>query len=170
MSGAVHEQLPADRSGRVAGKRLNLPRSTRVRTAIIALGICVAAIAGCASPAQPESATPPAVSNPGVVTPSSPPALSPTAYQETLQSANSAMAPAFDRLATSGSSEDARAALDQASSTQDRQRCRLRRRCQTRAKRQADCVRIRRQGSEHYRRADRRRQLRAVLHLRNGLG
>jgi hypothetical protein len=112
----VVQQLPAGRSGRIAGKRQDLPRSTPVRTAIIALGICAAAIAGCAAPGQSETATPPAVSGPGVVTPMPPPALTPTAYQETLQSTNSAVAPAFDRLAAAGSSEDARAALDQASS------------------------------------------------------
>jgi hypothetical protein len=84
-----------------------------VRTAIITVGIC-AVIAGCASSAYPESATP-AVSSPEVTIPVPPPALSPTAYQETLRNANSAMAPAFDRLNTAGSSEDARAALEQAS-------------------------------------------------------
>lgn len=116
MSGDVYEQLPADRSGWAAGNRLDLPRSTRVRTAIITVGICIAAIAGCAAPAVPEAATPPAVPRPEVVTALPPAALSATAYQETLQSADSAMAPAFDRLAAAGSPEDARSGLDKASS------------------------------------------------------
>lgn len=115
MNGDVHEQLPADRSGRIAGNRLDGPRSTGVRTAIIAWGICAVAIAGCASPAHPEPATPPAVPSPEIVTTLPPAALSPTAYQETLGSANSALAPAFDRLNTAGSPEDARTALEQAS-------------------------------------------------------
>ncbi len=110
MSGDVPEQLPADRSGRIAGNRLDGPRLAGVRTAIIALGICAVAIAGCASPAQQEPATPPAV-----VTTVPPAALTPTAYQEALRGATSAMAPAFDRLNAAGSPEDARAALDQAS-------------------------------------------------------
>ncbi len=116
MSSNVHERLLADRLGRIAGKGQDLPRSTRVRTVTIALGICAAAISGCAAPAQPDSAAPPAVPSPEVATPLPPPALSPTAYQEALQSASSAMAPAFERLAAAGSSEDARTALDQASS------------------------------------------------------
>ncbi len=118
MGGDVHTQARAHLSGQTAGNRLNMPRARDVRTAIIALGICCAvAIAGCTSPGPPEPATPPAAApSPELTTTLPPQALTPTAYQEILRNVNRALAPPFDHLATAGSPEDARAALDQASS------------------------------------------------------
>jgi hypothetical protein len=75
-------------------------RVMRVRTAIIAFGMCAVTVAGCASSAHPELATPPAVPSPGLTTVIPPSARSPTAYQAALRSADTTMAPAFDRLTT----------------------------------------------------------------------
>lgn len=115
MSGDVNEQLPADRSDRINGNRSDAARATGVRRAIIILGICAVAMAGCSSPERQEQATQPAVPRPGVVTATAPPILSPPAYQAELQGASSAVAPTFDRLANAGSPEDARTELEQAS-------------------------------------------------------
>ncbi|MDQ3762553.1 MAG: hypothetical protein M3460_13035 [Actinomycetota bacterium] len=73
-----------------------------MKRAIIALGVSAVAIAGCSSVERPVQATTPAP-------------LSPSIYQEKLQSADSAAAAAFDRFATAGSPEDAHAELKQAS-------------------------------------------------------
>jgi hypothetical protein len=83
--------------------------------AIIIVGVCAAAAAGCSSTSAPEPSAPSATApSPELTTPSPP--LTPAAYQEALRSADSALSPAFGRLAAAGSVEDAQAALDQASS------------------------------------------------------
>jgi hypothetical protein len=103
MGGKPYEQKPANPSG--------------LRTAIIAVGVCVVTMAGCGSAANPEPSTSPAAApSPELTTPSPPPALTPTAYQEKLRDASSALAPAFAHLGAAASLEDARAALDQTSS------------------------------------------------------
>jgi hypothetical protein len=114
MGGDVYEQEPANLSGQSAGNRIGARRSSRMRTAITALGVCAVVTGGCASPAAPDPATPPAGS--AELTTTLPPALTPTAYQQKLRDANNVLAPAFEHLATAGSLDDARAALDQASS------------------------------------------------------
>jgi hypothetical protein len=115
MSRDVNEQSPADRPGRITGKRPDTLRVTGVRRAIIARGICAVAIPGCSSLARPLPATSSAVpGRPGAIT-VPPVALAPSAYQEKLRSASSAVAPVFDRLANTGSPEDARTELEQAS-------------------------------------------------------
>lgn len=101
MSGAVDEQRPADRSDLPTGNRVNVPGAKGVRRALTALGICGAAIAGCTSPE--------------VATTAAPNTLAPSAYQSKLRSADIAVAAAFDRFATAGSPQDARAELEQAS-------------------------------------------------------
>ncbi|MCA1696925.1 MAG: hypothetical protein LC749_20605, partial [Actinobacteria bacterium] len=101
MSGAVDEQRPVDRSDRPIGNRVNVPCATGVRRVFTALGICGVAIAGCTSPE--------------VATTAAPITLSPSAYQNKLRSANVAVAAAFDRFATAGSPQDARAELAEAS-------------------------------------------------------
>jgi hypothetical protein len=98
---AVDEQRPADRSGRPTGNRVDAAGATGVRRALTALGICGVAIAGCTSPE--------------VATTTAPITLSPSAYQNKLRSANIAVAAAFDRFATAGLPQDARAELEQAS-------------------------------------------------------
>ncbi len=114
MSGDVEKQPMADQSGRANGNRTDAPRATGVRRATIAVGICAVAIAGCSSLALPELPTP-AVPRPGIGTTAPPAALSPSAYQEELRSASSAMAPVFDLLANSRSPEEARTVLKQGS-------------------------------------------------------
>jgi hypothetical protein len=114
MGGNIYEHKPDNRSGQSAGNRLDVRRSNGVRTAIVTLGICAFATGGCASPTTTEPATPPAGN--AEVTTTLPPALTPTVYQEKLREANDALAPAFEHLANAGSLDDARAALDQASS------------------------------------------------------
>lgn len=114
MSRDVNEQSPAD-PRRTTGNQPGAPRATGVRRAIIALGICAVAISGCTSLARPEPATSAAVSNREGAATALPAALSPSAYQEKLRSAGSAVAPVFDRLANAGSPEDARTELEQAS-------------------------------------------------------
>jgi hypothetical protein len=101
MHGAVDEQRPADRSDRPTENRADVPGATGVRRSLTALGICGVAIAGCTSPE--------------VATTAAPITLSPSAYQNKLRSANVAVAAAFDRFATAGSPQDARAELAQAS-------------------------------------------------------
>jgi hypothetical protein len=101
MHGAVDEQRPADRSDRPPENRADVPGATGVRRSLTALGICGVAIAGCTSPE--------------VATTAAPITLSPSAYQNKLRSANVAVAAAFDRFATAGSPQDARAELAQAS-------------------------------------------------------
>jgi hypothetical protein len=101
MSGTVDEQRPADRSDRPTGNRPDAPGATGVRRAIIALGICAVAIAGCSSHEGASTAAPTT--------------LSPSVYQGKLRSADIAVAAAFDRFATAGSSEHARTELEQAS-------------------------------------------------------
>lgn len=115
MSDKIHTQLPADQSGRTTGNRWDAPRATGASRAIIALGMCAAAIAGCSSAEPPESVTPLAVPRPGAATSAPPAALSPTVYQEKLRNASSVMAPAFQRLTAAGSAEEAAAELPQAS-------------------------------------------------------
>src|SRR6476661_5568332 len=103
MGGDVHQQAPDDRSGRIAGNPLDIPLSRGARAAIIVMGVCAVVTAGCASAALPESSTPPAAApSPELTTTLPPPTLTPTAYQETLRSADSMLAPAFDRLTTAG--------------------------------------------------------------------
>lgn len=115
MSDNVNKPLPADQSGPTTGNRRGAPRTTGVPRAVIALGICAAAIAGCASSERTEPATSSAVPNRQVATTAPPAALSSSAYQDRLRSASSAVGPAFDRLAAAGSLEDARTELEQAS-------------------------------------------------------
>ncbi|MGH3986910.1 MAG: hypothetical protein ACRDTZ_06280, partial [Pseudonocardiaceae bacterium] len=91
------------------------PGATGGRRAIIVLGICAVAIAGCSSLALPEPATSTAVPNREIATTAPPVALSPSAYQVQLRSAGDAMAPVFDRLTKAGSPEDLRSELEQAS-------------------------------------------------------
>lgn len=101
MGGKAYEQKPANPSG--------------LRTAIIAVGLCVVTMAGCGSAANPEPSTSPAAApSPKLTTPSPP--LTPTAYQEKLRDTSSALAPAFTHLSAAASLEDARAALDETSS------------------------------------------------------
>jgi hypothetical protein len=114
MDGDVYEQKPANLSGHSAGNRIAARRSRGMQTAITALGICAVVTGGCASPAAPDTATPPAGS--AEITTTSPPALTPTAYQQKLRDGNNVLTPEFEHLATAGSLDDARAALDQASS------------------------------------------------------
>ncbi|MGC1735442.1 MAG: hypothetical protein WA731_22790 [Pseudonocardiaceae bacterium] len=78
-----------------------VPCATGVRRALTALGICGVAMAGCTSPE--------------VATTAAPITLSPSTYQNKLRSADIAVAAAFDRFATAGSPQDARAELAQAS-------------------------------------------------------
>lgn len=104
MSRLVHGQPPIDRLGPATLSRWEVPRVTSVCKAIIALGIGAVVITGCSSPERSEPVTLP-----------TPPALSSAAYQEKLQSASSAVAPAFDRFAAVESPQDAHAELERAS-------------------------------------------------------
>lgn len=100
VSATVGEPRPVDRLNRTSGNWFGASGGRGVRTAIIALGICAVAIAGCSSQ---------------ITTAAAPAALSPTVYQDKLRSVDIAVAAAMDRFATARSPEEARAGLEQAS-------------------------------------------------------
>lgn len=115
MSGDVTKRRTVDRSAWAHENRPDPPRPTGVRQVITAVGLCGITIAGCSSLALPEPAGSSARPGPEVATNAVPAALSPSAYQDKLRNASSAMAPVFDLLANSGSPEEARTVLEQAS-------------------------------------------------------
>lgn len=100
MSEPVGKPRPVDRLDRTSGNRFGAPGGMGARRAIIALGICAVAIAGCSSSQITPAAAPTPVSS--------------TVYQDKLRSANIAVAAAMDRFATARSAEEARTGLDQA--------------------------------------------------------